>query len=285
VTEISRPWAGIITGDPGPYSDDQWSDLWRDFFLDDRTVQGVLKGILNELAVSGVVTPVSVATGGAIVDGKWYASTAIESVTIPTPGASTRIDRIVLRKSWSAQTVRVTRIAGVEGGGAPALVQTDGTTWDIPLAQASITTGGAITVTDDREAAFGAMGGERRYIQMPVVTFTSDVSTGDGQFYIHIPADLDGWRVVEAHAEHITAGGGATDTSIQVNNVNNAADIFSTALTIDNGETGSDTAAVPVVIDRTEAVVNVNDILRVDINTVPSTAPQGLIVTLGLEPL
>jgi len=71
-------------------------------------------------------------------------------VVIPSPTVSTRIDRIVLRKSWVAQTVRITRIEGIEGGGAPALTQTDGTTWDIPLYQVSITTGGNITLTDER---------------------------------------------------------------------------------------------------------------------------------------
>jgi hypothetical protein len=66
------------------------------------------------------------------------------------PTGATRIDRIVLRASWAAQTVRITRIAGVENDDAPALTQTPGTTYDIPLAQVSITTGGVITITDER---------------------------------------------------------------------------------------------------------------------------------------
>jgi hypothetical protein len=57
---------------------------------------------------------------------------------------------VVLRVAWAAQTVRITRIAGTEGAGLPALTQTPGTTYDVPLASASITTGGAITVTDAR---------------------------------------------------------------------------------------------------------------------------------------
>jgi hypothetical protein len=54
--------------------------------------------------------------------------------------------------------VRLTRIVGVEGAGAPALgagtpayTQTAGTTWDTPLYQISTTTGGVIsTSADDR---------------------------------------------------------------------------------------------------------------------------------------
>lgn len=153
MTQISRPWGGIVTGDAGPYSDDQWSDMYNHFFALDRTNEGVFFGILNNLNVTGVASPVAVASGAAVVDGKYYLSDASENVIIPTPAGATRIDRIVLRKSWAAQTVRITRIAGAEGGAAPAITQLDGTTWDITLAQASITVPGVITVTDERKVA------------------------------------------------------------------------------------------------------------------------------------
>jgi hypothetical protein len=46
----------------------------------------------------------------------------------------------------------VTRIAGVEGAGsAPNLQQNAGVTWDMPLAQVSITTAGVMTLTDERQ--------------------------------------------------------------------------------------------------------------------------------------
>ncbi len=112
---------------------------------------GVFTGELNELAVSGGGSPVTVASGRALAYGSWYESSAGVTVAIPTPASATRIDRIVLRKDWTLQTVRITRIAGVEGGSAPALVQTLGVTWDTPLAQASITTIGVITLTDERD--------------------------------------------------------------------------------------------------------------------------------------
>jgi len=117
--------------------------------------RGVLKGWLNELAVTGVATPVAVDTGGAIVYGMPYENTVSVNVAVPSPTTDTRQDRIVLRRDWSAQTVRITRIAGVEGGGVPAMTQSAAPSgsgiWDIPLATLSITTGGVITVTDARE--------------------------------------------------------------------------------------------------------------------------------------
>lgn len=152
MAEISLPWGGTVTGDAGPYSDDNWSDTWRELFTNDPTTQGYIAGYLNELEVTGVATPIEVDTGAGIVDGKFYRNSVVVQISIPTPSVSTRIDLIVLRKSWSAQITRITRIAGAEGGVAPTPVQVDGTTWDIPLAEASVTTGGVITVTDRRVA-------------------------------------------------------------------------------------------------------------------------------------
>lgn len=157
MTETSAPWNGTSTGDASaaPYdAPTEWAEVWRSLAGASRiptNLGGVITGELNELAVSGTSSPVSVATGAALAYGTRYENDAAASVAVPTPSGATRIDRIVLRKDWTAQTVRITRIEGVEGGSAPALVQVAGTTWDTPLAQVSITTGGVITCTSQRE--------------------------------------------------------------------------------------------------------------------------------------
>lgn len=156
MTELSAPWTGTATGDASlaPYdAPTEWAEFWRSLAgaaAIPTNLGGVFAGELNEMAASGAATPVVVATGRALAYGTWYASDAAVNVAVATPAMATRIDRIVLRKDWTAQTVRITRIAGVEGGGAPALTQTAGVTWDTPLWQASITTGGVITLTDER---------------------------------------------------------------------------------------------------------------------------------------
>lgn len=121
-------------------------------FITNPATEGVLYGVGNNLATAGASSPVAVNTGSALVYGIWYENDASVNVTIPTPASNPRIDRVVLRASWSAQTVRITRIAGTEAASptAPALTQTANTTWDIPLYQVRITTGGAITLTDER---------------------------------------------------------------------------------------------------------------------------------------
>lgn len=160
MAETSRFWNGTTVGDAteSPY------DAGTEFAEVMISVSGagsiatnqggVFTGQLNELEVTtpGAVSPAVVDTGRAIAYGNWYENGATVNVTIPTPSVDPRIDRIVLRKDWAAQTVRITRIAGVEGGGAPSLVQVAGTTWDTPLAAITIETDASISaVTDERQ--------------------------------------------------------------------------------------------------------------------------------------
>ena len=153
--ERSQFWSTTGTGDGtgSGYTADNMFEVFRALFTGaaGADLSAVTPDYLNKLAVSGSSSPLSVATGAALIYGIPYFNSASVSVTVPTPTSATRIDRIVLRASWSAQTVRVTRIAGVEGGGAPALTQSGGVTWDMPLALVQITTGGVITITDERK--------------------------------------------------------------------------------------------------------------------------------------
>ena len=289
MTQFSYPWPDNAVGDGQKYTDDQWSDAWRYMFIRDRSLQGVIEGVLNELAVSGTTSPVSIATGVGLDDGKMYTNNAIVQIAIPTPSASPRIDRIVLAKDWSAQTVRIARVAGSEGGGAPALTQTDGTLWQIPLAQVTIQTGGTLVCVDEREFVWTPMSKQHitpvtRYVEVVCFSFRDDetVVVGDGAGYLHIPADLAGMDLVEVHDE-VKAAGTTGTSDVQIRNVTQAADMLSTKLTIDSGETGSDTAATPAVIDTANDDVAVNDLIRIDVDAVQTTPPEGLLVTLGFR--
>jgi hypothetical protein len=150
MTESSQLWSTSTSGDGTSTYTQADTSLFMKVAAACSGFEGVAPGLLNSLAVTGTSSPVAVNTGGGIVDGKPYYNSASVNVNIATPASLTRIDRIVLRADWAAHTVRITRIAGTEGGAAPAITQTSGTTYDIMLAQASITTGGVITVTDER---------------------------------------------------------------------------------------------------------------------------------------
>lgn len=140
-------------------------------------------------------------------------------------------------------------------------------------------TDAARAITPD--ALAGSKFGERA-IQLVIIEFATDVAIGDGKFFFHIDSRLAGMNLVDVHAEVITAGTTGT-LDIQIRNVTQAADMLTTKLTIDSGETGSDTAAVPAVIDAANDDVAENDVIAVDIDAVQTTAPKGLLVTLGFR--
>jgi len=132
-----------------------WVDIVMRALLNGTGNRGVLLGWLNDLEVTGATSPVSVNTGGAVIYGLCYENDAAVTVTVPTPVSNTRYDRIVVRRNWSTQTARITRLAGTEGGGIPAMTQSPAPSgsglYDIPLATLEVDTLGNITVTDARE--------------------------------------------------------------------------------------------------------------------------------------
>ena len=151
MTEASKYWAGSSTGDCGPYTDDDFSDIWRKYFTNDRTTQGVLGNYENELAITNPAgVTIRQATGAAIVDGKFYESTANVDHTVTVPGSGSNYYRVVLRKDFTAQTVRSV-LLGPNVAAPDAVTQSDGTTWEISLATVEITSGSVVTVTDTRD--------------------------------------------------------------------------------------------------------------------------------------
>lgn len=124
-----------------------------------------------------------------------------------------------------------------------------------------------------------------RYAEVLCFSFRDEetVVVGNGAGYLHIPADLAGMNLVEVHAEVLNAGAVGSLLTVQLHNVTQAADMLSTEITIDVAETGSDTAAAPAVIDGAEDDVAENDLIRVDVDTVHDTPPDGLIVSMGFQ--
>ncbi|MFA6897252.1 MAG: hypothetical protein WCQ96_03130 [Patescibacteria group bacterium] len=144
-----------------------------------------------------------------------------------------------------------------------------------------INTGTDTTKTINADALAGSNLGIR-YVQMILFDFATDIATGDGKGYFVVPAGLNGMNLISVHAKVVTAGTTNT-TDIQINNVTDNVDILSTKITIDSGETGSDTAATAAVIDATKDDVATNDVLRIDVDAASTTKPKGLIVTLGFQ--
>lgn len=163
---------------------------------------------------------------------------------------------------------------------------------DAVVSAASTTTAGKVELATTAETDTGTDTGRAvtpdglagsyagtKSVQFVVTDFTTDTATGDGQMYFHVPSALNGMDLVAVHAEVITAGTTGT-TDIQIHNVTDAADMLTTKITIDSTETGSDTAATPAVINTAADDVVTNDLLRIDVDAVSTTAAKGLIVTM-----
>jgi hypothetical protein len=179
-------------------------------------------------------------------------------------------------------TAKALKDSGYLSGMSDISAASDSVAGKVELATVSETntgtdTGRAITPDGLAGSNFGI-----RYVQITCFDYGTDVATGDGKGYLIIPAALNGMNLVSVHAKVITAGTTNT-TDIQIANVTDSVDMLSTKITIDSGETGSDTAATAAVIDTTKDDVATNDLLRIDVDAKSTTAPKGLIVTLGFQ--
>ena len=110
----------------------------------------------------------------------------------------------------------------------------------------------------------------------------TDTSVAANLGFFSIPATFDGWKITDVHAEVKTAGS-PNITTIDINK--NGTSVLPTKLTIDTGETGSDTAATPAtIIEDGSEFVNSYDVITVDVDVIADTPAVGLFVTVTLTP-
>jgi len=107
---------------------------------------------------------------------------------------------------------------------------------------------------------------------------------GPGQVSAYHVDDNPGAAILTScHITEMTAGADGT-TSIQIHNTTSGYDMLSTNITIDAGETASDTAAVPYVISTSGRFVQENDLLLIEVDAVQSNpAPSGLLISLTFK--
>lgn len=133
MTELSRFFDG------GGYTEAQFAEFMHRIMYKD----GVVQGILNELAPTEstpAAMTVAVNTGEAWLQGAWYQNTESKAMTIEAADPTNpRIDRVVLRLSWSANSVILAVLKGTAAASpsAPALTQSSAT-WEISLCQVAV---------------------------------------------------------------------------------------------------------------------------------------------------
>lgn len=137
----------------------------------------------------------------------------------------------------------------------------------------------ARTYLDDSTAiAFRATTGTEPEYNIKVTSDTSNLTAGDGKIFFTIPSSLNGLTIKAAHASlgSVSSSGAVT---VQIRNVTDAVDVLSTAITIDQSEFTSYTAATPPVINTSNDDVSTGDIIAVDVDGAGSSA-AGLSVHL-----
>jgi hypothetical protein len=120
----------------------QWSKMAQNWLG-----TGVIKGQLNELAVYADSTgmQVKIKSGQAYIKGHFFESDVEEVLPISAADvANPRIDRIIVRIDWVADTMQLAVLQGVPAVSpvGPALTKNDAR-WEIPLAYIYVNSGAA----------------------------------------------------------------------------------------------------------------------------------------------
>lgn len=243
------------------------------------------------LPVSGITASTSTALGVGSLELGHASDTTLTRVS----AGVVAIEGTNIVKAGSATTSGITmntaRLLGRTTASAGAIEEL--TSADTFVSAASDTAAGKVELATSAETTTGTDTGRavtpdglagstifgQKTVQIMVFEQATDWATGDGKAYFVVPEALNGMNLVRVHARVITAG--TTGTSdIQLRNVTDSQDILSTKLTIDSGETGSDTAATAAVINTTYDDVATNDLIAIDCDATATTKPKGLIVTM-----
>jgi hypothetical protein len=104
------------------------------------------------------------------------------------------------------------------------------------------------------------------------------VTAGDGRWIIAVDEDVAKFHLVAVRC-YVTTVSSSGAITVQVRNVTAAADMLSTAVTIDASEKNSSTAATAAVVDAANDLVSDGDEIAVDIDGA-GTGAKGLGITL-----
>ena len=121
-----------------------------------------------------------------------------------------------------------------------------------------------------------------RVLSFEVFKAGVNTATGDGKYFFRVPADMNGMNLTGVYGL-VGAAGTTNTTDIQIHNLTDTADMLSTKLTIDSGETNSATAAAAAVIDTANDDVATGDVIRIDVDQVSSTPATGLFIQLEFQ--
>jgi hypothetical protein len=162
MAEDSAYWGGHLIGDAAsatlwqaPYSSAEWSDVLSKLLTSNNTLGGyIVPDCDSELVVTEAnpaAMSVRVFAGVMNIHGRVYENTTTETLVIGANATGNpRIDRVVVRISVAAQTIRLAVLPGAAAASPslPALTQT-AATYEISLAYIWVANGAATIVDED----------------------------------------------------------------------------------------------------------------------------------------
>lgn len=195
----------------------QWQQMAQNWLA-----TGVLNGALNQLQVYADSTGLQckVKSGQAWMEGHFFQSDAEEVLPISTADSTNpRIDRVIVRVDWVADTIQLSVLQGVPATSptAPALTQNT-SRWEISLAQvrvnAGVTTIASGNITDERTFSQNVNIQQPSMLSAPLVApLVPDGGRGiryfkDTMGFVHIWIDVDftADRVTSATLGTLAAG-------------------------------------------------------------------------------
>jgi hypothetical protein len=121
----------------------------------------------------------------------------------------------------------------------------------------------------------------KRIIQVKVFDDATAATTGDGKAIFFVPVELNGMNLVDVEA-YVTGVSSSGALTVMIRNITQAADMLSTAITIDQSENSSLTAATAPVIDTNNDDVATGDLIAIDVDGAGSSA-EGLGVVMSFQ--
>lgn len=206
----------------------------------------------------------------------WYGSHNYDTATQDTIAAFTGAGK-TLGSLALATYPSLTELSYVKG--VTSAIQTqftnklDATAYDDATA-AETNTGTSTTKYVSPDGLAGSYAGTKS-VSIQVFDGATDVATGDGKAYITIPEALNGMNLVRAQATVVTAGT-TNATTVMIHNLTDAQDMLSGAISIASAGTTGTVGTINTTYDD----VATNDRIRIDVDSVSTTAPKGLVVVL-----
>lgn len=154
MTEFGLPFDGVGLGDAAnaPYSSAEWAHSWtlRHGVGSVFPNYGILKGTgsasaepLAVLATNPASTNVEIQVGAALVNGRLYENTTIVTKAVgANASGNARIDTVILRIDFVAQTIRLVVLQGTPAASpVPPTLTQNASYWEIPLADIAVANG------------------------------------------------------------------------------------------------------------------------------------------------